>query len=148
VGHGGGGMNSGDLRRTGGETSRMKLSELSFRKLATAGVKEVFGSGEHQQAQNREPGEQSMQFPIYVKWGYTPAQALQAAMTNAAATLNYDLGKKVGSIEKGKFADIIAVAGDPLKDINETMNVKFVLKGGMLYRDDLTARPAAAPAAR
>ena len=98
-------------------------------------------NGEHQAAQNREPGEQSMQFPIYVKWGYTPAQVIQAATTNAAATLNYDMGKKIGSIEKGKYADIVAVPGNPLMDINEMFNVKFVMKGGMVYRDDMT-KPA------
>ncbi len=147
VGHGGGAMNSGDLRKTGGETSRMKLSEASFRRLNAAGVKEIFGTGEHMQALGREPGEQSMQFPIFVKWGMTPAQAIQTATVNAASTLNYDLGKKVGSVEKGRYADIVAVAGDPLRDITEMQKVKFVMKGGVVYRNDLSPRASAGTAA-
>ena len=59
----------------------------------------------------------------------TPAQALQMATINAAATLNFDLGKQVGMVEKGRFADIIAVSGDPLTDITEMERVKF----GQLY---------------
>jgi imidazolonepropionase-like amidohydrolase len=45
----------------------------------------------------------------------------------------------LGSIEKGKFADIIAVSGDPLQDISEMQRVKFVMKGGEVFRDELTA---------
>jgi imidazolonepropionase-like amidohydrolase len=138
IGQGGGGMHSGDLRKTGGETSRMKLSEASFRRLQAAGIKEVFGSGDYGWLGN-VPGLQAMQFPIYVKWGVTPAQALQTATINAAEQLNYDLGKKVGTLEKGKYADIIAVSGDPLQDVSEMLKVKFVMKGGIVYRNDLVA---------
>jgi imidazolonepropionase-like amidohydrolase len=141
VGLGGGGMHSGDMRRTGGKASRMSLSEASFRRLHKAGVMQVFGSGEHQNALSRPPGEQSMQFPVYVKWGMTPVEALRTATINAAETLNYDLGSKVGTIEKGKFADVMAVAGDPLVDINEMLKPAFVMKGGVVFRDDITTAP-------
>jgi imidazolonepropionase-like amidohydrolase len=69
-----------------------------------------------------------------VKYGMTPAQAIQAATTVAAEMMGWqDL---VGSIEKGKFADIIAVAGDPTKDITELERVSFVMKGGQVIRND------------
>jgi imidazolonepropionase-like amidohydrolase len=67
----------------------------------------------------------------------TPAQALQTATSTAAETLNFDLGKQVGVVEKGRYADIVAVSGDPLADVSEMERVKFVMKGGVVYRDDL-----------
>jgi imidazolonepropionase-like amidohydrolase len=67
----------------------------------------------------------------------TPAQALRMATSNAAASLNFELGKQVGSIEKGKYADLVAVSGDPLADITEMERMKFVMKGGMVFRNDL-----------
>jgi imidazolonepropionase-like amidohydrolase len=57
--------------------------------------------------------------------------------------LNYDWEKTVGSIDKGKFADIIAVSGNPISDLSEMERVKFVMKAGALVRDELSA--AAAP---
>ena len=51
--------------------------------------------------------------------------------------MNYDWTDRVGSIEKGKFADLIAVAGDPLADVTEMQRVKFVMKGGVVVRNDL-----------
>ena len=65
-----------------------------------------------------------------------PADA-SANDTNAAASLNFDLGKEVGTIEKGKSADIVAVSGDPLADITELERMKFVMKGGVVYRNDV-----------
>jgi imidazolonepropionase-like amidohydrolase len=59
------------------------------------------------------------------------------ATVNAAESLNFDLGKQVGIIEKGKFADLVAVGGDPLADITEMERVKFVMKGGVIYRNEL-----------
>ena len=122
-----------DLRATGGRTTRFALTEKSFKALVAAGVTQVFGSG----AYTVGHGMQAFQFAWYVKWGMTPAQALRMATTNAAAGLNFDLGKQVGSVEKGKFADIIAVSGDPLADITEMERVKFVMKGGVVFRNDL-----------
>jgi imidazolonepropionase-like amidohydrolase len=80
---------------------------------------------------------QAFQFEYYVKWGMTPADALRTATSNAAESLNFELAKEVGSVEKGKFADLIAVSGDPLADIAEMERVKFVMKGGVIFRDDL-----------
>ena len=82
-------------------------------------------------------GKQANQFAYYVKWGLTPAQALQTAYLPAARMLNYDWEKQIGSIEKGKFADIIAVAGNPLADVTEMERVRFVMKGGVVVKNDL-----------
>jgi imidazolonepropionase-like amidohydrolase len=73
----------------------------------------------------------------------SPADALRTATSNAAAALNYDLGSYVGYVEKGRFADIVAVPGDPLKDINTMENIKFVMKGGAIFRNEFA--PGAAP---
>jgi imidazolonepropionase-like amidohydrolase len=122
-----------DLRSSGGKKTRLALTELSFKKLAAAGVKQTFGSG----AYTVGHGVQAYQFGIYVKWGMSPAQALQTATSNAAETLNYDLGNYVGYVEKGRFADIVAVTGNPLTDITEMERVKFVMKGGVVFRNEL-----------
>jgi imidazolonepropionase-like amidohydrolase len=85
-----------DLKATGGKTTRFQLTELSFKRPIASGVKEVFGSS----AYTVGHGVQAFQFEDYVKWGMTPAQALQNATSTAADTLNYDLGKQVGVVEK------------------------------------------------
>jgi imidazolonepropionase-like amidohydrolase len=82
-------------------------------------------------------GTQANQFAYFVKWGMSPAQALQTAFTMAANVLNYGLGNQVGIVEKGRYADLVAVSGDPLADITEMQRVKFVMKGGVVFRDDL-----------
>ena len=142
------GMDASDTRKTGGETSRLKATEIAFKKYHEAGIKQVFGSGMHTGASNTPPGDQSMQFVFYVKWGMTPVEALQTATINAAAYLNNGWDKKVGTIEKGKFADLVGVAGNPVQDISEMLRVKFVMKGGVVFRDELPkgARPAASGA--
>jgi imidazolonepropionase-like amidohydrolase len=81
---------------------------------------------------------QANQFAYYARWGMTPVQALQTAFMPAAQMLNYDWGDRIGSIDRGKFADIIAVSGNPLADVTEMERVKFVMKGGVVVRNDLT----------
>ena len=83
-----------------------------------------------------------MQFQIFVKWGMTPVEALQTATVNAAAFLNDYLRPRVGRIKAGTFADIIAVRGDPLADMRIMMNVPFVMKGGVIFRNEMTAKAA------
>jgi imidazolonepropionase-like amidohydrolase len=122
-----------DLKATGGKNTRFKLTEQSFKRLNAEGIKQVFGSG----AYTVGHGVQGFQFGYYVKWGLTPAQALRLATSNAAEVLNYDLGKQLGSIEKGKYADLVAVSGDPLTDISEMERVKFVMKGGVIFRNEM-----------
>ena len=70
-----------------------------------------------------------------VDYGMTPLQALRSATSVAAENIGW--GDRVGSIEKGKFADIIAVSGNPAVRIAEMEQVRFVMKGGQVYRNDL-----------
>jgi imidazolonepropionase-like amidohydrolase len=67
-----------------------------------------------------------------VKFGMTPIQAIQAATINAAQLLKWQ--DNIGSIEKGKYADMVAVSNDPLKDITVLESVDFVMKGGVVYK--------------
>jgi len=129
------GLEAGDRKLTGGRTSRLAMAELSFKKVLAAGVPLPFGSGAVPVAYPH--GRQGDQFPILVKWGMTPTQALQSTFMVAARVLNYGWADRVGSLEKGKFADLIAVAGDPLKDVTEMQRVKFVMKGGVVSKNDL-----------
>ena len=130
------GLEAEDKRITGGRVTRLALGERTFRKLLAAGVALPFGSGA---VPGRYPhGKQADQFPYLVKWGMTPGRALQTAFLEAATVLNYGWADRVGSIEKGKFADLIAVSGDPLADVTEMQRVKFVMKGGSVVKNELT----------
>jgi len=128
-------LEAGDLKTTGGRNSRLKMAEQSFRKARAAGVPIVFGSGATSATIPHGIG--ADQFVYFVKWGMTPAQALQSAYLPAATMLNYHWEQQVGSVEKGKFADLIAVQGNPLADVTEMQRVKFVMKGGVVVRNDL-----------
>jgi imidazolonepropionase-like amidohydrolase len=77
-------------------------------------------------------GTSGKQFAFMVKYGMTPMQAIQSATTNAADLLGHS--KEVGSIKPGKFADLIAVSGDPLQDISVLEQVDFVMKDGAVYK--------------
>ncbi len=135
-------LDPGDKRITGGKNSRLDLTEKAFKKAMAAGIPLPFGSG---RGSSDNPlmsvGGQAVQFKYMVQWGMRPAQALQTAFMTAANIMNYGWSDRIGSLEKGKYADVIAVAGDPLKDITEMERVKFVMKGGMVIKNDLT--PAA-----
>jgi imidazolonepropionase-like amidohydrolase len=122
-----------DMKVSGGKASRFALTELSFKRLVAAGVVQTFGSGVYLTGH----GVQAYQFAIYVKWGLSPAQALRLATSDATVGLNFDLGKQIGFVEKGRFADLVAVSGNPLEDITEMERVKFVMKGGAVIRNDL-----------
>jgi len=78
---------------------------------------------------------QAKEFAYMVQYGMTPMQAIQSATTVAADLL--ERSNDMGAIEAGKYADIIAVAGDPLRDITELERVRFVMKGGAVFRNDL-----------
>jgi imidazolonepropionase-like amidohydrolase len=84
-------------------------------------------------------GTQALELVALVKQAHmSPAGAIQSAtVVNAEAMGWLD---QVGSIEKGKFADLIAVSGNPLADITELQRVNFVMKGGRIVRDDLARR--------
>lgn len=121
---------SRDAKSTGGKYSLQAMREKSGRLAISRGLKISFGSG----VGPFPHGTQAMEFTYLVKYGMTPSQAIQAATTVAAEMMGWQ--NKIGSIEKDKFADIIAVSGDPLQDITELQRVKFVMKGGKVIRDD------------
>lgn len=125
-----------DLEGSGGKLTRLSLAEQAFKRALAAGVPIVFGSGATSALIPH--GIQADQFKYYVAWGMTPAQALQTAFLNAAEMLNYHWETQIGSIEPGKLADIVAVAGDPLRDVTEMERVRFVMKGGVVVRDELS----------
>ncbi|HUQ20743.1 MAG TPA: amidohydrolase family protein [Gemmatimonadaceae bacterium] len=80
-------------------------------------------------------GTNAHEFGLMVDWGgLTPKQSLVAGMMGGATLLGWET--KVGSITPGKYADIVAVTGDPLKDIHATERVSFVMKGGKIYKGD------------
>jgi len=78
---------------------------------------------------------QAKEFEYYVQYGMTPMQAIRAGTSVPAELLGW--GDKLGTIEAGKWADIVAVSGDPLKDITELQRVVFVMKGGAVYKNDV-----------
>ena len=108
-----------------------KLGEIqreNFRKAVKAGVKMSFGTDAGVCPYDRS----IKQFAMMVKYGMTPMQAIQAATSSAADLLGHsDL---VGSIKPGKYADMIAVSGDPLKDVRVLEHVQFVMKDGKVYQ--------------
>ena len=102
-----------------------------FQKAVQAGVKVAFGTD----AGVYPHGGNAKQFLYMVKYGLTPMQAVQSATVNAAELLGWS--DRVGSIEAGKFADLIAVVGDPLADVTALERVPFVMKGGQVIRNEL-----------
>jgi imidazolonepropionase-like amidohydrolase len=139
-------LEAGDLKLTGGKASRLSMTERSFRKAVAAGVPLAFGSGVT--SAEIPHGKQGDQFALFVKWGLTPSQALQVAFLPSAKLLNYGWENQVGTLEKGKYADLIAVSGDPLADISEMERVKLVMKGGVIVKNDLAPRTVSSANAR
>ncbi|MGA9472756.1 MAG: amidohydrolase family protein [Terriglobales bacterium] len=107
----------------------MSIHEDTFRRALKAGVKIAFGTDAGGFDWKIDPAKE---FADMVKFGMTPAQAIRAATSSAAELL--DMQDKVGTIVAGKFADIVAVPGDPLKDVTVLEQVDFVMKGGVIYR--------------
>jgi imidazolonepropionase-like amidohydrolase len=137
----------GDLKRWD-PYSRFRLMEQTWKKMLRAGVRLGYGSGATpvSNGQGRifntacgcSHGVQSEMFPIFVSWGATPLYALRMATTVNAGIIHWQ--DKVGTIEKGKFADLIATSGDPLQNIAEMQHVKFVMKGGVVIKDEIGSR--------
>ena len=78
-------------------------------------------------------GDNAKQFYYMVKFGMTPGQAIRSATSSAADLIGRS--QDVGTIEPGKYADIIAVQSDPLADVRALEHVDFVMKGGTIYKD-------------
>lgn len=96
----------------------------NFKKAFQAGVKMAFGTD----AGVYPHGNNAKQFAHMVRWGMSPMQAIQAATINAADLLGWN--DKVGVVAPGAFADMVAVAGDPLADVTQLEHPTFVMKGG------------------
>jgi imidazolonepropionase-like amidohydrolase len=119
--------------RGGNWTKMVDLEKTAFQKALKKGVKIALGTdagGFDWKALN-----QAEEFKYYVDYGMTPMQAIRSGTVVAADLLGWS--EHAGTIEVGKWADIVAVSGDPLKDISELGRVKFVMKGGVVYRNDL-----------
>lgn len=108
----------------------MQLGQANVKKAMAAGVKIALGTD----AAVYPHGLNAHEFAVYVRMGMTPLQAIQSGTLNGADLLGWS--DKVGSVEPGKWADIIAVDGDPLQDITTLQNVKFVMKGGEVVKNE------------
>ena len=118
----------------GGNWQKMAdLQRENFAKAVKKGVKIALGTdagGFDWKALN-----EAKEFEYYAQYGMTPMQAIRAGTSTAAELLGW--GDKLGATEAGKWADLVAVSGDPLKDIKELQNVKFVMKGGTVFRNEM-----------
>ena len=125
--------------------SRAKMVEVvplvqkNIRHAFQSGVKIAFGTD----AAVYPHGLNAHEFESYVKMGMSPLQSLQTSLVGAADLIGWK--DRVGTIEQGKYADIIAVSGDPLKDITELQRVRFVMKGGEVYKNELSKEICSKP---
>ncbi len=106
-----------------------KMNEDTFRRARAAGVKIAYGTDVGAFEWTITP---AMQFPTMVAFGMTPMQAIQSATIRAAELLGWQ--DQIGSIEPGKFADIVATRGSPLSDIRALEGITFVMKDGVVVK--------------
>ena len=107
-----------------------RLQRENFRKAFQAGVKMAYGTD----AAIYPHGDNAKQFAKMVEWGMKPIDAIQAATVNAADLLGQ--ADKVGAVEKGHFADVIAARGNPLENVAVLEHVSFVMKGGIVIKNE------------
>jgi imidazolonepropionase-like amidohydrolase len=119
-----------------------KAQRENFQRAARAGVKIAFGTD----AGVYPHGLNARQFRFMVRYGLTPMQAIQSATTSAAELLGWS--DRVGSVVPGRYADLVAVDGDPLADITLLEHVNFVMKGGVVYKDSRQSAAARTTTAR
>ncbi len=129
----GDGLTEPQIGRQGNWPKMVDTEKAAFQLALKKGVKIVLGTdagGFDWRALN-----EAKEFEYYVSYGMTPQQAIRTATTTAAELLGWS--DKMGTIEPGKWADLVAVSGDPLKDITELQRVKFVMKSGTVFKNDL-----------
>jgi imidazolonepropionase-like amidohydrolase len=114
------------------------LIQDAFRRAYAGGVRIAFGTD----SGVSNHGENAREFGYMVEAGMPPMEAILSATKHAADLLG--AADRVGSIQAGRYADLVAVDGDPLKDITELQRVAFVMKGGVVYRDRVRPRPGTA----
>ena len=119
--------------RAGNWTKMVDTEKAAFQLALKKGVKIVLGT-DAGGFDWRELNE-AKEFEYYVNYGMTPVQAIRTGTTTAAELLGWS--DKMGTIEPGKWADLVAVSGDPLKDITELQRVKFVMKAGSVFKNEL-----------
>jgi imidazolonepropionase-like amidohydrolase len=118
--------------RGGDWTKMVDLEKIAFQKALKKGVKIAMGTDAG--GFDWKELNQAKEFEYYVGYGMTPMQAIRSGTVVPAELLGWS--DKVGTIEAGKWADLVAVSGDPLKDITELQRVKFVMKGGAVYKNE------------
>jgi imidazolonepropionase-like amidohydrolase len=135
-------MDDNDAKNTGGKYRMIPIFEKAVAMAAaTKGLKVMVGSGVD--GATFPHGTQGLELEWFVKRaGMSPARAIQSGTIVNAEVMGWQ--DRVGSIEKGKYADLIAVSGDPLADITELQRVKLVIKGGRIIRNELTVRAISA----
>jgi len=106
------------------------VGQDTLKKAFAAGVKVAFGTD----AAVYPHGLNAHEFAVYVRLGMSPLQAIQTATIHGADLLGWS--SKIGTLEAGKWADLIAVEGDPLKDVTTLQQVKFVMKGGEVVKNE------------
>ncbi len=117
------------------------VARANHKRAIAAGVKVALGTD----AAVYPHGLNAHELEVYVReYGMTPLQAIQSATLNGADLMGWT--DKVGSLEPGKWADVIAVKGDPLKDVTTLQHVDFVMKGGVVYKDELKPGAVTKPA--
>jgi imidazolonepropionase-like amidohydrolase len=109
-----------------------RIQRENFARAVKAGVRVAFGTD----AGIYPHGDNARQFAFMVKYGLTPAAAIRAATRDAAELIDM---KDVGVVAAGKYADVIAVSADPLADVRALEHVSFVMKGGVVVKDELGA---------
>jgi imidazolonepropionase-like amidohydrolase len=122
--------------RGGNWVKMVDLEKVAFQKALKHHVKIALGT-DAGGSDWRELNE-ARELQYYADYGMSPMEAIQTGTIRGAEVLGW--GDKLGTIEPGKWADLVAVSGDPLKDIKELQHVKFVMKGGMVYKNELAAR--------
>jgi len=129
-------LDDNDRKNTGGKYRIIGIFEKAVTTaVATKGLTVMVGSGVD--GATFPHGTQALEFEWFVKRaGMSAARALQGGTIVNARVMGWQ--DKIGSLEKGKFADLIAVAGDPLADITELQRVKFVMKSGRVVRSELS----------
>jgi imidazolonepropionase-like amidohydrolase len=115
-------------RQADSERAMLEFHAKEFRAQLAAGVPMAMGSD----VGPFPHGTQAREFVLMVKYGMTPLAALQAGTLNGAKLLGWQ--DQIGALKPGRFADIVAVPGDPLQDIGVLQNVAFVMKGGAIYK--------------
>jgi imidazolonepropionase-like amidohydrolase len=127
-------MDDNDRKNTGGRFRIVPIIERAVSMaVATPGLKIMVGSGVD--GATFVHGTQALEFESLVRRGMSPARAIQSGTIVNAEAMGWR--DQIGSVEKGKYADLVAVSGDPLADITELQRVKFVMKGGKIVKNEL-----------